>query len=127
MDYTLYSAHRLVWVLSNKTDLSTDLVVDHIDRDIYNNSPNNLRATSQSTNCKNKIHKTSNTGLKYIYENNNGFNVKIKINGVYEVKCFYYGVRFQKRFNLTFEEAREVALKDAIAFRDKYIEHDSMI
>ncbi len=45
-----YLAHRLIWVLYNKTDLSKDLVINHIDSDRSNNRPENLEAVTQQVN-----------------------------------------------------------------------------
>lgn len=122
MGKTTFPAHRLVWVLSNKKDLPADLVVDHIDRNASNNSPDNLRAVSQSDNCKNREHSVSNTGLRYIYEKGNGFHVKLKYGNIWKTKCFYYGKRFQKEYDVIEEEARGLALEMAVKFRDKFVE-----
>lgn len=46
-----YLAHRLVWVLYNKTDLTNDLVIHHIDGNKSNNNPLNLKAVTQQTNA----------------------------------------------------------------------------
>lgn len=45
-----YLNHRIVWVLHNKKTLDDFLVVNHIDGDRYNNSPENLEAVSQKEN-----------------------------------------------------------------------------
>jgi hypothetical protein len=46
-----YLAHRLVWVLYNKTDLTSDLVIHHIDGNKSNNHPLNLKSVTQQTNA----------------------------------------------------------------------------
>ena len=58
--------HRVVWVLYNKEDLDTSLVIDHIDRNRSNNHPSNIRATTYSENNKNKKVKLSKLGLSRI-------------------------------------------------------------
>lgn len=47
-----YLAHRIVWALANNQD--TDLEIDHIDGNIHNNHPSNLRAVDKRTNSNNK-------------------------------------------------------------------------
>ena len=64
-----YKGHRLVYCLANKTDLDENLVIDHIDRDKFNNNSENLRIVSHQENSRNKIptkqsnNKTGNIGV----------------------------------------------------------------
>lgn len=48
-----YRIHRIIWALVNGRDPG-ELVVDHRDGDPLNNSPDNLRACTQSQNLQNK-------------------------------------------------------------------------
>lgn len=47
-----YKMHRLIWIMFNG-EIPEDLVVDHIDRDITNNSITNLRLFTKSQNALN--------------------------------------------------------------------------
>lgn len=108
--------HRVVWVLYNKCNLPTDLVVDHIDRNTQNNSPENLRAVTYSENNKNRNCKMSEIGLKRIR-----FSEKQKIIHVQWVKD---GKKLHKYFcmiplikkGLTYEAAYETCLTQAKLF-----------
>lgn len=66
----LYKNHRVIWVLCNKQSLTTNLVIDHIDRNKSNNSIENLRLVTQKENMYNFLPKDvkSRTGLVGIYD-----------------------------------------------------------
>lgn len=53
LNYQTYKVHRLVWVLFNKNDLKSNMVIDHIDRDKGNNKINNLRLVTHRENILN--------------------------------------------------------------------------
>lgn len=53
INYNSYKVHRLVWVLNNKKDLISNMVIDHIDRDKSNNKITNLRLVTHQDNCIN--------------------------------------------------------------------------
>lgn len=49
-----FRVNRVVYCLYNKTDISENLVIDHIDRQNWNNHPSNLRLVSSSKNNINR-------------------------------------------------------------------------
>lgn len=55
----LFSVHRIVYSLFNKKNIS-ELVIDHVDGNPFNNSINNLRAISSSLNSRNSALYSSN-------------------------------------------------------------------
>lgn len=54
IDYKTYKVHRLIWSLLNKQDLTSNLVIDHIDRNKSNNNISNLRLVTTQTNSYNR-------------------------------------------------------------------------
>ena len=46
--------HRIVWMLSNKSDIPKNKMIDHIDGDILNNHPSNLRIVDHCENQQNR-------------------------------------------------------------------------
>lgn len=53
INYKMYQVHRIIYCLCNKTDVPQNLVVDHIDGDVTNNSIANLRLVTVSGNMQN--------------------------------------------------------------------------
>ena len=49
---SLYSAHRLIWIIHNNENPKNDL--DHINRNKHDNRIENLRIASRSENCLNR-------------------------------------------------------------------------
>lgn len=120
-----YSSHRVVYSLFNNVVLDDQtLVVDHIDRDKSNNTPEKLRLVSVSENQRNKKRdflklSENSSGYENITWRNTtspGYCFEIKVNGkkfskTYSVK----GIRRQT--SLSFEDATEVSL--LLALMDK--------
>lgn len=72
LDYKLYKAHRIVWILHNAV-IDNELVVDHIDGNPSNNLIINLRVIEKSRNHRNSKkcsrNKTGETGVHWQYMN----------------------------------------------------------
>lgn len=84
-----YYIHRIIYSLHNKIDLSTDLYIDHIDRDKSNNSPNNLKLVSHTENMWNSSKpKTNTSGYVNISNTKYGWRVRIKHNKKEITKIF---------------------------------------
>lgn len=59
-----YYAHRIIYCLHNKVDLK-DEIIDHIDRNIANNDPRNLRIANFRLNALNaSVRKDSESGIR---------------------------------------------------------------
>lgn len=68
LDKVSYYNSRIIVVMSG-IFLSPEMVVDHLDRNVNNNSINNLKVKSQRDNCVNKSksrnNTSGNTGIRY--------------------------------------------------------------
>ena len=68
--------HRLIFKSHNLNEMINNKCIDHVDRDINNNSLNNLRVCSMSENCCNR-RKLDKVRYKNIQILKNTYNVKI--------------------------------------------------
>jgi hypothetical protein len=110
-------AHRIVWVLHNKS-IDPDLFVDHIDRNKLNNKIENLRLVTASENCRNKTTK-SNTGYKYITWSENSKR--------YLFRCSPTGLgKINKMFSIKKYKTKEMALEAALTFRQVHIDNSNI-
>lgn len=111
-------AHRVVWVLCNRTDLNPEVIIDHIDGDSLNNNIDNLRACTLSENNKNVQPLSNNTESGYtgIYWDSDAdrWRVKWSFNYKNKSKSFYPSKLYP---TLDFDIAKEKALQDAFEFR----------
>lgn len=77
--------HRIIYSIHNNYELSDNEIVDHIDRNIHNNNPNNLRLSNKMLNGRNKI-KAKNCYSEYkgvsYNKRKNKWTSSMKINGV---------------------------------------------
>jgi hypothetical protein len=97
--------HRLVAERFLPEPTSSDVEVDHIDRNKKNNSASNLRWVSHRENCQNKGFYLSNTtGHKYIVKRNKSS----------------YRVQVRRQNSVVFNKTYKT-LEEAIAARDTFI------
>ncbi len=115
-------AHRVIYCLYFKIDLSDDLVIDHIDRNPLNNNISNLQLVTQSDNIKNKLHRKSNTFHQGISESTLRMNFVVSFRDKTGKVCKYfsYNPRGHKN-NLNLYSTRNQALNAAIEYRDYLI------
>lgn len=105
----LYQAHRIVWILHNKT-IDSKLVIDHLDNNRVNNSIENLRLVTKTANSYNQK-KEHSCGV--VWQNNkNGLLASAiwKINGIKKSKSFSVN-----------KYGKEEAFKLALDYRTKII------
>jgi hypothetical protein len=69
---------KQIWIHRLITNCPDNLIVDHIDGDIFNNKRANLRATTNSVNSRNsKIQKKTSSGIRNIYTEKGRFAIRI--------------------------------------------------
>lgn len=124
-----YQVHRIIWVLHHG-EIPEQMTIDHIDGNRSNNSIENLRCTTYSTNAKNKKHKLSNTGFQSISESKDlqcvseaGDFIVSWSEGIYKGKTrsFRYGPKSRTRnnaFNLALEFRNSLIDVDIIQIKE---------
>lgn len=98
-----YSNHRIIYSIYNNTNLTSEQIVDHLDRCPQNNNPTNLRIVSETENQRNQT-KRKNTSSKYIgvsfKKPANKFNAQIGVNGkLIYLGLFSYELEAAKAYN----------------------------
>lgn len=85
--------HRIVWVLQHRS-IDTDLVVDHLDGNAFNNNITNLALKTYANNARNRRHSANASSVVGVQERNNRDGTKqfragwIDENGKYKCKNF---------------------------------------
>lgn len=87
-----YLAHRLIWVMFNKTEIPYGMVINHKDCNPSNNRIENLECVSFKENNRKKSHHVAG---KLLSTNSSG------INGVYRSKTTPEGVKGKSYYNWT--------------------------
>tara|TARA_R110000787_G_scaffold38959_4_gene97808 strand:- start:949 stop:1440 length:492 start_codon:yes stop_codon:yes gene_type:complete len=78
-----YLFHRLIYQYNNLDTDIRNLIIDHKDRDSFNNNLDNLRIATKSENCCNqKVRVDNKLGLKNIKWNNYSYVVRITKNKI---------------------------------------------
>jgi hypothetical protein len=114
---SLYKGHRIAWCLFHKTNVSTELVIDHIDRDKSNNKISNLRLVTSSVNAKNTLKTLPTSGQQNITH-------RIKRSS-YEVRWTDCGVSKSTWFSYSNKRGvrtRNEAFVCALLLRDRLVE-----
>lgn len=107
---TSTSLHRIVWVLHNKRNLSSKYVINHIDSDTSNNSPDNLVAcTQQENSILRMLHDSSERGKSV-----SSISGVILENSCISYRCYFLEKEKSIKYNiekLGFEKALEMAME----------------
>lgn len=117
----LYKNHRLIWVLNNKSDLVSNLVIDHIDRNKTNNNINNLRLVTQKENVKNSSNRRiTESGFEGISINKERCFVYVRwpVGFGRKSKTFNYGNLFP---NIENEAAMQKCIELAVWYRNEIL------
>ena len=113
----LYLIHRLVWILHNKMDIPTGLVVDHIDGNSLNNRISNLRVVTPQQNASNKGKHFSKSGITGVRREEKQcgcyWAAYILTNGIKYSKC--YSVQ-----RLGEDEAKQQAINKRLEFEREF-------
>lgn len=103
IDGTKYLAHRVIWSILNKTNLSKGLVVDHINNNPADNNISNLRAVTASQNSSNR----KNSKIIKWYESKNYWDLRVTRNGKTYSKYFTPHALFPED---SYEDSKEKSL-----------------
>lgn len=113
-----YLAHRIIWVLNNGS-IDSDLVIDHLDGNPFNNDISNLSLKSSSGNSRNARKSIRNTsgrvGVSYSKTRNAWLATYMDFEGNYRCKsysCMKHGDKESYNLAVLFRENIEKLLKE---------------
>lgn len=106
-----YRAHRLIWEMFNGP-IPEDLLVDHIDGDVYNNRIENLRLATRTQNNANSRSKGS------------GFKGITKVGSRYRARITHGGITISLGVFDTAEEAKSVYDQKALEIHGNFAKLD---
>lgn len=114
-----FTAHIIVYAIYNDTnDIPEGMDVDHINRNNFDNSPENLRLISHRDNSKNrKLHKNNKAGFPHVYP-----NVSKKGKPTTYSVCFNLPGTSMKSFGTykNFEDAKARAIEISLRIHGEY-------
>lgn len=114
----VYGAHRIIWLLTYG-EISSDLVIDHIDRNPLNNNIDNLRLVSYQVNSRNcSMHHNSKTGTK-------GIQIRFVYNVKYYTTTWHQNGKLQSKYFNVNILGEETAKQLAIEYRELKTKHYS--
>lgn len=124
LDKVCYKVHRIVWALFNKQNTPTNKIIDHINRDRSDNSPENLRLVSPEENALNgSLRKNNTSGVKGVCwgKDKRGryyWSASWRECGKNKTKKFFPMYLFK---GMPIEESKQLALLVAKEFREEKI------
>lgn len=84
-----YLVHRIIYAILKNVDLVNNTVIDHIDRNPFNNNVVNLREVDYSENNRNRsVQSTNKLGIKYLHMRDKTYFVQYSTNGKRRYKSF---------------------------------------
>lgn len=104
-----YRAHRIIWEMFNGP-IPEGLLIDHIDRDVYNNRIENLRLVTRQQNNMNSGSKKS-EGYK---------GVSKTVSGTYRARLSHKGITYCLGTYKTIEEAKTAYDEKALELQEDY-------
>lgn len=117
----MYIAQRVVMTMAQGYPVPNDMLVNHKDGNRSNNSVENLEVVTFSENCRKKTNKKiSSTGIEHLHWSvQHGYWV-VKFNLNFKLFSKVFSVkRFAKENGLSFEEAKEIKKKEALAYLEQ--------
>lgn len=121
----IYKVHRVIYALKNNMDITSNMIIDHINGDISDNRIENLRLVSCSENALNKkCHRDlseNSIGVTWKYNGRNTWYWTVQWRDNFKVVVKYFNPKTIYP-ELPFEEAKQKTFELAKAFRDSVLD-----